>query len=395
MSLLILADDLTGTADTAARCFQAGMPASIFLHPPRSFSDDGAVALTSDSRHLPPAQAARALQQLLSQSDMPADATIYKKIDSTLRGNIGAELAAVLETLSLDCALICPAFPAQDRGLRDGYLVHADTPAGSVYLPSILAAQTDLRIGCLALSDVRSGPAHLASRMRVELFSGTRLLIGDALTEVDLECLLAATRLAAPAALLCGSAGLAGVLARGMAVESEEERPGRQDAIVACDRALVVVGSGSAMARRQIDALASEPDVADVELTADLSREGLFDTIGGCHCLLHLPAPAPGSRLDGPKARELAAMLAQAAVQAMARLRPDALVLVGGDTALHVLQALKVEKMAVRRELAPGIPLLQSAAGSGELPVVLKAGNHGNEATLVEIVRKLAGSLPM
>ena len=86
---------------------------------------------------------------------------------------------------------------------------------------------------------------------------------------------------------------------------------------------------------------------------------------------------------------------AQAAVQAMARLRPDALVLVGGDTALHVLQALKVEKMAVRRELAPGIPLLQSAAGSGELPVVLKAGNHGNEATLVEIVRKLAGSLPM
>ncbi len=56
----------------------------------------------------------------------------YKKIDSTLRGNIGAELDAMLDGLAESGALtaiISPAFPAQRRGVEDGYLVHAGTAA--------------------------------------------------------------------------------------------------------------------------------------------------------------------------------------------------------------------------------------------------------------------------
>jgi uncharacterized protein YgbK (DUF1537 family) len=73
MSLLILADDLTGAADCAARCRNAGMPASIALQDPTPPLPTGALAFTSDSRHLPPDAAARRVRILVTGlHDMPA-----------------------------------------------------------------------------------------------------------------------------------------------------------------------------------------------------------------------------------------------------------------------------------------------------------------------------------
>ena len=89
--LKILADDLTGAADTAARCRHFGMPATIFLDIPELPLPPGALAFTSDSRHLPADEAARQARNTAAR--LPRlNAQWYKKIDSTLRGNIGSEL---------------------------------------------------------------------------------------------------------------------------------------------------------------------------------------------------------------------------------------------------------------------------------------------------------------
>ena len=72
--------------------------------------------------------------------------------------------------------------------------------------------------------------------------------------------------------------------------------------------------------------------------------------------------------------------------------------LVGGDTAVHILSRLGVARLDVVAELQPGMPLTVGE-GSGDLPaarpraVVLKAGNHGNEDSLVRIVGDLALSV--
>ena len=50
MTLLILADDLTGAADSAARCHQVGLPARIQVHGDLPSAAAGAIALSSDSR---------------------------------------------------------------------------------------------------------------------------------------------------------------------------------------------------------------------------------------------------------------------------------------------------------------------------------------------------------
>jgi hypothetical protein len=66
------------------------------------------------------------------------------------------------------------------------------------------------------------------------------------------------------------------------------------------------------------------------------------------------------------------------------------LILVGGDTAVHVMGELGIQRLAVVRELLPGMPLTY-ARDALEHPhfIVLKAGNHGDEQTLVELRRFL------
>ena len=156
MHLLILADDLTGAADCAARCRGAGLPAVIHIGSPRPALAPGVAAFTTDSRHLAPGVAGRAVAQALADLPAPSHAIWYKKIDSTLRGNLGAELEAWLATMGAPCALICPAFPAQGRALVAGRLVLHGAPQPAE-LPAMLAAQTQLGVMQVKLADVRAG----------------------------------------------------------------------------------------------------------------------------------------------------------------------------------------------------------------------------------------------
>ncbi|MEM3786155.1 MAG: four-carbon acid sugar kinase family protein, partial [Nitrososphaeria archaeon] len=47
---------------------------------------------------------------------------VYKKVDSTLRGHIGVEIAAAMRGLSRSLAILAPAFPQNGRVVRGGRL---------------------------------------------------------------------------------------------------------------------------------------------------------------------------------------------------------------------------------------------------------------------------------
>ncbi len=123
------------------------------------------------------------------------------------------------------CAVICPAFPAQGRGLVDGYLAHATTSAHTLHLPTILADQTARPLVAIALADVRNGVTQLAAHLAQSQQAGIELFVVDAMQDADLDILLQATQLALPHALLCGSAGLIEPLARAHAAQSRQIRP--------------------------------------------------------------------------------------------------------------------------------------------------------------------------
>jgi uncharacterized protein YgbK (DUF1537 family) len=429
MSLAILADDLTGAADCAARCRGAGLPTTIELRPPTLPFPPGVTAFTSDTRHLPSATAGARVYELLAGMRAPADVTWYKKIDSTLRGNVGAELDAMLDALGRNCALVCPAFPAQGRGLSDGWLV--SSVAQPTHLPALLAQQSRRPIAAIALADVRAGAERLAQRFAAAR-AAAQLLAVDALTDEDLCAILAAADRVLPGALLCGSAGLVGALAA-RCQPSASSGTASDASLPAASRALLVVGSGSAAARRQIAYLRQHHRVETVEIdpaaaksdqrpttndqqpanqeagrrrreTGDQATTGYglratdyglqteYATHNTHHgdVLLHLPEPPAHAALDGPEARRLAADLAAATLPIVAQLRPALLILVGGDTATHVLDGLGVERLEVSRELLPGIPLANGVTIRGRKQlVILKPGNYGGDETLATLLRMM------
>ena len=305
-TLLILADDLTGAADTAARCCAAGLAATIFLTPPHPPLPAAVVAFTSDSRHLSPPEAARRVVEV-AQPLVTIDARWYKKIDSTLRGNIGSELDALLDLLDAPAALVCPAFPAQARGLVNGYLIAPNLPPVGIHLLSLLRAQSRYPVLPFSLQDVRSGA--LVERLQRRESSGRALFVVDALTDADLGLVVDAAQ-AMPALLFCGSAGLIGELARRQAGSPELAgfpKPGSSEG-----KTVVVVGSGSPMAHRQIGGLlATCPTAAHLVVEAgDIPSAAPLDSP---LVLIHQPPPAPGALLDGPIARQRAEKLADAA----------------------------------------------------------------------------------
>jgi len=380
MPLIILADDLTGAADCAARCHAAGIAATITL-PGARIHESGTICCTTDSRHLPADLAAQRVRELAAGMGEQAGGTWYKKIDSTLRGHVGQELDALLDTLGRSCALVCPAFPAQRRGLVDGYLVIEPALAPPLHLPTLLAHQSQRVVGAIGLEDVRGGKNQLAERLLAQRARGAELLVIDSLDETDLQIVLDAALHLFPDALLCGSAGLAGTLATHAARQSNlhSEAP----AFPVEGSALIVIGSGSAMAQRQIAYMRQHQLVAAFEHPAVLPTNAAGDI------LLHLAAPSPGTAMDGPEARRLAAQLAVAAQPLIDATRPGLLVLSGGDTAISVLARLGVTHLLVQRELLPGVPLTNAVDAAGRThTIVLKAGNHGDEAALATVLAR-------
>ncbi|KPK33324.1 MAG: hypothetical protein AMJ66_05580, partial [Betaproteobacteria bacterium SG8_40] len=125
--VLIVADDLTGALDTAGPFAQQGLVTKVVAQPMQCDADSlgGArvVSVNTASRHLPADAAADRVRQCARIFSGQRFDYVFKKIDSTLRGNVVAETIALIEASGRSSALVAPAFPAQGRTVMAG-VVH-------------------------------------------------------------------------------------------------------------------------------------------------------------------------------------------------------------------------------------------------------------------------------
>jgi len=146
MLAFVIADDLTGAMDTGVAFAQCGLrtavctgcdiPDDIWKTENETkvpFSPD-VLCVNAGSRHLPPAQAYEIVFRLAKSASRQNIPCIYKKTDSALRGNVGAELAAMKDALGMEVLPFVPAYPALGRTVKGGVL----------YIDSIPAALTTL-----------------------------------------------------------------------------------------------------------------------------------------------------------------------------------------------------------------------------------------------------------
>ncbi len=238
MKIGVIADDLTGANDTAIQFAKWGLRSRVLLdHEADShlIENQDVIVVDTNSRsdsHNSAYRKARMATKFLKKEGVRL---YYKKIDSTLRGNIGTELDAVMDELNTDLSFVVPAFPATGRTTLDGYqLVYgkllekteiAQDPLAPIkisHVPTIIGRQTNRKVGQVKLSEIRRSLTDLSKRITELRTNGYEILVFDAETQKDLRKIASLYPSKHHFEVVCGPAGFAEELAKRTGKETEK-----------------------------------------------------------------------------------------------------------------------------------------------------------------------------
>jgi uncharacterized protein YgbK (DUF1537 family) len=383
--IAVIADDLTGAADTGVQLVRAGYRTAVKFHGEDTPTVEiDAVAFDTDSRTMQAGFAAKRVVDVARK--VHDERVVYKKLDSTLRGNVAAELSAAFGASGRERAIVAPAFPDAGRTtVRGTQLVHGvpvdetvmrddpQAPVREAHVPTLLADAFS-SVGTLGVEDV----AH-PERVRL-LLEENECVVADAERDSDLAALVQAVP--DPARVLwAGSAGLAYAIGSVYPGPREGDMGERRELARAV---LVVVGSLSGVAREQVRRLVEEYGDVAVEAGGDDAVAEARGALSGGECaIVHSPEEqiASGEAVVGSLA-EVVGRLSEERLF-------GGLVMTGGATAVGVARRLGATGIELEGEVEAGVPV-GALMGPNPYPVVTKAGGFGGPDTLVRAVQALA-----
>ncbi|MBF5081229.1 hypothetical protein F1641_05595 [Quadrisphaera sp. INWT6] len=406
------------------------------------------VYVLTNTRALGPDDAARTNREVVTAGVAAArrlgvDVGFVSRGDSTLRGHFPLETDTITATLRElgepvpDAVLLVPAFPDAGR-ITVGAVHHwctggTCTPVGETEFARDATfgfTSSDLRdwvaeksapsggpapvaredVLALTLADLRRGPEAAAAVLRGA--RDGRVVVVDAADERDLRVLaLAEELLAGEGQRFLHRVGPPFVRAR---VGMEERAPLTREEVPTGDArgGLVVVGSHVGLTTRQLEQLRGGHRLADqveVEVAAVLDADRREQHLAAVVDRL-VAALAAGdvvvstSRVlttggDAAASLDIAVAVSRAVVEVVqgvvARTAPRFVVAKGGITSSDVARyGLGIRRAVVRGPLLPGLvslwePVEGPAAG---VPYVVFAGNVGDDASLLAVVRTLSAT---
>lgn len=402
--VLVIADDFTGANDAGSGLAQAGARVHV-LFSSETPLDSAAVdvwVISTDSRAVSAAEAEARTEAVVRQYQaFIARGWLFKKIDSTLRGNIGAEVRAALAASDKKRALIVPAVPRLGRVTRRGEVRVNGVPLTETEYASdpktpVISARVLTQIG---IAGVEIDLAALRSdRFAALLAKQQGAVVIDAESESDIALILAAAAQLEETPLLVGAAGLSDALGAQLAA--------RHPAPV-----LAVIGSMSASAQQQIAQLAAQRDIALVDIdirqlferprwpdSAQWTDQALAALRNGRHTVIRtcqhadqrheIDALCQQQQITRQQLGEAICQFLGELTLAISRAqRPAGLYLSGGDVAIAVAQALGASGFQIQGIVAGCVPHGVLLNSEFTLPVMTKAGGFGDENTLVAAIR--------
>ena len=404
IQLLIIADDFTGALDTGVQFAAYGSRTSVVVGTEVDFSAAQAEVLVVDTetRHLTAQQAYDAVAQLTSQAEQAGVAYIYKKTDSALRGNIGAELTALLQAGNQKQLPFLPAFPQMGRITRNG--VHivdgvpvTESPFGAdPFEPVRHSIITEL------IAEQSSVPAHafpaLTDKDSVPDTDGILIFDADSVSD-----LLSTGRLLhqnGKLHIMAGCAGFGSVLAEILEItESKTSQPPELDS-----RLLVVCGSVNPITIKQMDT-AEKAGFIHIHLTPEQKLEtGYWQSEQGrkdfqdihrnleTHplCIIETYASAGNIQLEEIRlgiARSIGYLVGELFTSPAL----GTLLITGGDTLLQCMECVGVKELEPVCELEKGVVLSRFYYKGCSKYVISKSGGFGQETLLVDLARRISG----
>ena len=404
----ILADDLTGAADSAVAFAERGISTCVTWNEgvPTTSTPPAVIAYNSASRELT-AIAAIAVQRAALQKFLRPGTRLFKKIDSTLRGQPAAEIRMLCDVLREQrgsaFGIVAPAFPTLGRTTLKSHIYVDGLPLeetevwarehtySTANMLDILTS-VGLNAELISLAEVRATQALLVSTL-LRIASNRALAVCDAVTEQDLECISAASRALNVECFYVGSGGLARAIA-GTCDAAQREIAAKP--MISHAGALIVVGSLAKASRAAARELARasgvkylplKAEVVTEERRAEERKQFVADAIeaieAGQDALVEIVfATRPDPAAIPELVQKLSGLIVPCASKA------SAIAATGGETAAALLQSLNTTGIEMIAEIDPGV-CLGVTIGARRVPVVTKAGAFGDERSLIRVTERL------
>jgi uncharacterized protein YgbK (DUF1537 family) len=411
-SRLVIADDLTGANDSGIHFLSEETAVLVIVDPNideslLSLPFASTLVVNTNTRSLPQHEAYTVVQHIVGKFTSLGPSAIYKKIDSTLRGNVGAEIDAVMGASGARVACVAPATPRNGRTVRNGLcyvngvLLAATEVANDPFTPvdgsdirKIIASQTDRRVGLFPLETIRASKKEAMGFLTKMIESGDEIIVADAETFEDLMKVKDLFSTFEEKVLYVGAAGFFHAL--GYAVESDPTTRHKVEHI-GHRRILVVVGSMMETSVAQISWLKTTSRVECIQRLVtkeavdfpEVETERLVNAIGSgfeSSSVVLLHTDRDNSRLAGHV--RVGAVLGKVVHRVIDTYGIDTLVVTGGDTAMHILRGLGVDMIELIEESLPGIPVGKITVPNSRQKIIFisKAGSFGDPDALEKVL---------
>ena len=384
---LIIVDDFIGVNDIGVQIKKHGLSASVLLKTDDLSQSQGSVVLDTESRVIPAEDAYEkvkaALQEALKEGEYEF---LYKKVDSTLRGNIIAELKAMIEVFKPELVVFAPAFPKAGRTTEDGIQKVNGTPLLETEMVrdprnpiaydnivKLLSEGLKVAVTHHDLEEVR--------RDNLTLANGYHTF--DAVYTSDMQMIAKMVIENHKRTLWIGSAGLA----EGFFTEKYPNNP-----------VLAIMGSVSESSMMQIEyAHKHHVPIIEIDMAAILdgadyqvcAEEAVKMLKSGSDLILTAARTKDNYQkvLDYAKQKNISGAdvsaltketIGKIAISILEQVKVSGLFMTGGDTAISVINHLGAQGSRIDSEVLTGFVLsrLQGGANDG-LPIITKAGAFG------------------
>lgn len=413
ISLLIIADDLTGALDTGVQFAASGAATKVITDTNYDYSEAEEVkvlVMDAETRHLDASEAYQVVYDITKKAVGYGIPFIYKKTDSALRGNIGSELSAVLHASEEESLSFFPAFPRMKRitvdGIHyiDGVPVNDSVfgkdpyePVTCSYIPDLIKEQSTVKV--TVAEEVES----LVKREDVP-----EIIVWNAMTDEQLEKLGQSLYKGKKLRVMAGCAGFAAVLPKLLGLEGKtKEIPNFTQ------RFLVICGSVNPITLSQLE-YAEANNFLRINMSAEEkldegywnSEEGkkkiqyFKDLIEARSCSIldsnDLPENistreyADKHNMSPEEIRvSIAKNLGYILKELVRRGLKSTIMITGGDTLMGCMKQMDVYEMEPVCELSHGIVLSKFNIQGMEYHVLSKSGGFGGKQLLTDLADQI------
>jgi uncharacterized protein YgbK (DUF1537 family) len=416
--LLIVADDFTGAGDTGVQFSKNGLRAMVITGTD-NFTENleqcDVIAVDTESRFDDAETAARKISDIGKIVARENIKYFYKKIDSTMRGNIGAEISALMDSIGAEHTFVVPALPEYGRTTFNGkvyvngilleeteFAKDPKNPVKESFIPRIIAHQTDKKTAVIIYDYIISGREVLIDKLQYHLDAGVQIVIFDAKHERDIDLIASVISEIKKKIIFAGCSGLAEYLSKYLYIR-KDIRSG-----------VVIAGSVSDVTRNQIafaihylpvklveidtarifslERSAEKKRILDIVVESASRGEDVIIRSAATREVVNKTFEAgEESGMTGTAVSEaVAQFLGETAGDIIREVKIKGMLLTGGDTAVKTARNLNIKGFVLQDEVIHGIPFghFIGEEFSGII-IASKAGGFGGEDAIFRVLNFL------